>query len=84
MPNIYLLVDSTLSSAQTKIFGSNQSVKVVLIFNLGISKFCTRFPKLIVVPVYEMRFGIVRYDHLTSFETLAHTFPMFLPSQLSA
>ena len=58
--------------------------KVMLIFNLEIRKFCTRFPKLIVVPVYEMRFGIVRYDHLTSFETLAHTFPMFLPSQLSA
>ena len=58
--------------------------KVVLIFNLGISKFCTRFPKLIVVPVYEMRWEIVRYDHLTSFKTLAHTFPRFLPFQLSA
>ena len=31
-----------------------------------------------------MKCGIVRYDRLTSFETLAHTFPMFLPSQLSA
>ena len=55
----------------------------MLIFNLEIRKFCTRFSKLTVVPVYEMRFVIVRYDHLTSFEILAHTFPMFLPSQLS-
>ena len=30
-----------------------------------------------------MKRGIVRYDHLTSFETLAHTFLMFLPFQLS-
>ena len=43
-----------------------------------------QFPKLTTVPLYEMKCGIVRYDHLTSFETLAHTFPMFLPSQLSA
>ena len=29
MSNVYLLVDSTLSSAQTKIFGSSQSVNLV-------------------------------------------------------
>ena len=56
----------------------------MLIFDLEIRKLCTRFPKLTTVPLYEMKCGIVRYDHLTSFETLAHTFPMFLPSQLSA
>ena len=52
--------------------------------SLKISKLCTPFRKPIVVPVYEMRFGIVRYDRLTSFETLAYIFPMFFPSQLSA
>ena len=39
-----------------------------------------KFPKLTMVPVYKMRLGIVRYDVLTSFETLGHTFPTFLPS----
>ena len=55
-------------------------VKVVLILDLGMSRCCIRFPKLTIVPVYEMSFGIVRYDYLTSFETLGHTFPTFLPS----
>ena len=54
--------------------------KVVLILDLGMSRYCTRFPKLTMVPVYEMSFGIVRYDYLSSFETLGHTFPTFLPS----
>ena len=43
-----------------------------------------KFPKLTMVHVYKMRLGIVRYDYLTSFETLGHTFPTFLPPQLSA
>ena len=51
-----------------------------LILDLGMSRYCTRSPKLTMVPVYEMSFGIVRYDYLTSFETLGHTFPNFLPS----
>ena len=42
------------------------------------------FPKLNIVPVYEIRLGIVRYNYLTSFGTLGHTFPTFLPPQLSA
>ena len=42
------------------------------------------FPKLNIAPVYEIRLGIVRYNYLTSFGTLGHTFPTFLPPQLSA
>eukprot|EP00493_Phyllostaurus_siculus_P000129 UN00131 len=31
-----------------------------------------------------MKFAIIRYDNLTSFETLAHTFATFLQSRLLA
>eukprot|EP00493_Phyllostaurus_siculus_P022612 UN22946 len=66
------------------ILKQNDPKKVVLIFNLDTSKFCTRFAKLTMVPVYEMRFGNVGYNHLISLETLGHTFATFLQSRLSA
>lgn len=36
-----------------------------------------------MIPLYEITYGIVRYDHLTLFEILVNIFPAFLASQLS-
>ena len=62
----------------------NGSEKVQKVINIlkGSADKSAWFPKLAMVPVYEMRLGIVRYNYLTSFETLGHTFLTFLSPQL--